>query len=85
MNTNPRSAYLLAEPLDPTKWESAMQAFLAEKHRRTGSMRTVPSYSRILTAFFGQLGKTPDQVVTAEAKVFCFGRGVSQRSQRRRH
>jgi hypothetical protein len=55
MNTNPRSTYLLAEPLNPSKWESAMQAFLAEKHRRTGSMRTVQSYSRILNHFFGPL------------------------------
>jgi site-specific recombinase XerD len=54
-----------------------MQAFLAEKYRRTGSMRTVQSYSRILNAFFGQFRKTPDQVVTSEAMAFCFGRGVS--------
>jgi integrase/recombinase XerC len=76
MNTNTRT-HLLAEPLDPSKWESAMQAFLAEKFRRTGSMRTAQSYSRILNAFFGQLHKTPDQVVTSEAMSFCFGRGVS--------
>jgi integrase/recombinase XerC len=76
MNTNPRT-HLLAEPLDPSKWESAMHAFLAEKYRRTGSIRTVQSYSRILNAFFGQLRKTPNQVVTAEAMAFCFGRGVS--------
>ncbi|MEO8538118.1 MAG: tyrosine-type recombinase/integrase [bacterium] len=76
MNTNSRT-HLLAEPLDPTKWESAMQAFLAEKYRRTGSMRTVESYSRILNAFYGGVHKTPDQVVTAEAMAFCFGRGVS--------
>ena len=76
MNTNPRTN-LLAEPLDPSKWESAMQAFLAEKYRRTGSMRTAQSYSRILSAFFGQLRKTPDQVITSETMAFCFGRGVS--------
>ncbi|MGE0601431.1 MAG: tyrosine-type recombinase/integrase [Dehalococcoidia bacterium] len=54
-----------------------MQAFLAEKYRRTGSMRTVQSYSRILNAFFGSLCKTPDQVVTTEAMAFCFGKSVS--------
>lgn len=54
-----------------------MQAFLAEKYRRTGSMRTVQSYSRILTAFYGGLRKTPDQVITSETMAFCFGRGVS--------
>ncbi len=74
MNTN---TYLLPESTNPTKWEQALYAFMAEKHRRTGSMRTVQSYSRILNAFFGQLRKTPDQVATAEAMAFCFGRGVS--------
>ena len=74
MNTN---TYLLPESPAPTKWEQALYAFLAEKHRRTGSIRTVQSYSRILNHFFGRLGKTPDQVVTSEAMAFCFGRGVS--------
>jgi hypothetical protein len=74
MNTN---TYLLPETTDPSPSESALYAFLAEKYRRTGSMRTVQSYSRILNAFFGQLRKTPDQVVTSEAMAFCFGRGVS--------
>lgn len=76
MNTN---TYLLPESTDPTKWESALYAFLAEKHRRTGSMRTVQSYSRILNAFFGALHKTPDQVVSSEVMAFCFGRGLSGR------
>src|SRR5205823_1597901 len=76
MNTN---TYLLPETTDPTKWESAMYGFLAEKHRRTGSMRTVQSYSRILNQFFGRLGKTPDHVVSSEVMAFCFGRGLSGR------
>jgi site-specific recombinase XerD len=79
MNTNTRSTYLLPESTDPTTWEQALYAFLAEKHRRTGSIRTVQSYSRILNHFFGQLHKTPDQVTTAEAMAYCFGRGVSGR------
>lgn len=54
-----------------------MYAFLAEKQRRTGSMRTVQSYSRILNHFFGQLHKTPDQVTSAQVMAFCFGKGVS--------
>lgn len=76
MNTN---TYLLPESTDPTKWESALYAFLAEKHRRTGSIRTVQSYSRILNRFFGRLGKTPDQVTSPEVMAFCFGRGLSGR------
>ena len=43
-------------------WERALYAFLAEKERRSGSMRTVQSYSRMLQDFFGRLGKPPDQV-----------------------
>src|SRR5438477_67281 len=54
MNTN---TYLLTETTEPTKWEQALYAFLAEKHRRTGSMRTVQSYSRILNQFLGKGGK----------------------------
>lgn len=37
-------------------------AFLAEKQRRSGSIRTVQSYSRMLQDFFGRAGKPPDQV-----------------------
>src|SRR4051812_43631541 len=43
-------------------WERSLYAFLAEKERRSGSMRTVQSYSRMLQHFFGHAGKTPDQV-----------------------
>jgi hypothetical protein len=32
----------------PTKWEQGLYAFPTEKHRHSGSMRTVQSYSRIL-------------------------------------
>lgn len=76
MNTN---TYLLPESTDPTTWEQALYAFLAEKHRRTGSLRTVQSYSRILNHFFGRLGKTPDEVGSAEVMAFCFGKGLSGR------
>ena len=41
-------------------WARALYAFLAEKQRRSGSMRTVQSYSRMLQDFFGRLGKPPD-------------------------
>lgn len=66
MNTN---TDLLPESTDLTKWGQALYAFLAEKHRGSGSMRTVQSYSRILNHFFGRLGKTPDQVGSAEVMV----------------
>ena len=49
-------------------------AFLAEKERRSGSMRTVDSYSRMLQEFFGRLGKPPD-LVTAQ-DVFAYAHGI---------
>ncbi len=79
MNTN---TYLLPETTDPSPWESALYAFLGEKHRRTGSMRTVQSYSRILRYFFVRMQKTPDLVSSAEVTSFCFGRGCLAESLR---
>ncbi len=38
------------------RWEQAIYAFLAEKEGRSGSKRTVQSYSRMLYQFFGSLG-----------------------------
>jgi integrase/recombinase XerC len=57
-------------------WERALYAFLAEKERRSGSKRTVQSYSRMLQEFFGQLGKTPDQVNSQD--VFAYAHGVGR-------
>ena len=51
---------------DPGRWEHAIYAFLAEKERRSGSIRTVQGYSRMLYRFFGTLGKPPDQVSATE-------------------
>ena len=61
--------------VDPSGWEQATYAFLAEKHRRSGSMRTVQSYSRMLKQFFGQVGTTPDKVRSADVLscVHCIG------------
>jgi hypothetical protein len=41
-------------------WEKAIYAFLAEKERRSGSMRTVDVYTCTLQRFFGTTGKTPE-------------------------
>ncbi len=51
---------------DTSGWNSTLYAFLAEKQRRSGSMRTVESYSRMLFDFFGRLGKTPDEVAASD-------------------
>jgi hypothetical protein len=42
-------------------WEKAIYAFLAEKERRSGSLRTVDAYTRTLQRFFGTTGKTPER------------------------
>src|SRR4029079_3360192 len=61
----------------PAGWERALYAFLAEKERRSGSMRTVQAYSRMLQDFFGRAGKPPDQVTPAEVFAWAHGTGLS--------
>ena len=61
-------------------WEKAIYAFLAEKERRSGSMRTVDAYTRTLQRFFGTLGKTPEQITPPDVFGFAHGIGPSGRS-----
>jgi integrase/recombinase XerC len=68
---------LRAAPTDPSAWQNALYAFLAEKERRSGSRRTVESYSRMLQHFFGRTGKTPDQVVSPDVLSWAHGIGLS--------
>jgi len=58
-------------------WERSLYAFLAEKERRSGSLRTVQSYSRMLQHFFGGVGKTPDQVTSQDVFAWGYGTGLS--------
>src|ERR1019366_7527182 len=51
----------------------------AEKERRSGSMRAVQSYSRMLTHFFGALHKTPDVVTSPEVLAYAHGFGLAGR------
>ncbi|OAI41470.1 hypothetical protein AYO38_03530 [bacterium SCGC AG-212-C10] len=69
----------LALPVDPSAWQQAMYAFLAEKERRSGSVRTVQSYSRMLTYFFGRAGKAPDVITSPEVLAYAHGAGLSGR------
>ena len=62
---------------DADRWDQAIYAFLAEKGRRSGSTRTVDSYSRMLYRFFGTVGKPPDQVVASEVFSYAHGIGLS--------
>jgi len=58
-------------------WQQALYAFLAEKHRRSESMRTVQSYSCLLQGFFGRLGKEPNSVNSREIFAWAHGVGLS--------
>jgi site-specific recombinase XerD len=60
-------------------WERTLYAFLAEKERRSGSKRTVQSYSRMLHDFFGRTNKTPDDVTSADVFTWGYGPGLSGR------
>ena len=58
-------------------WEHTLYAFLAEKERRSGSLRTVQSYSRMLQHFFGRAGKAPDEVTSQDVFAWAYGTGLS--------
>ena len=73
------NTYLPTDITDPSQWDSALYAFLAEKQRRSGSMRTVTPYSRMLQQFFGQTGCTPDRVTGKHVFAFAHGIGLSGR------
>ena len=67
----------LVQGSDAGRWDQAIYAFLAEKERRSGSMRTVRAYSGMLYRFFGNLGKPPDQVTSPEVFGYAHGIGLS--------
>ena len=61
----------------PPECERILYAFLAEKERRSGSLRTVQSYSHMLHDFFGRSGKTPDEVASTDVFAWAYGVGLS--------
>jgi len=65
---------------DPSVWDQALYAFLVEKGNRSGSRRTVESYSRMLWPFFAERGLTPDRVKPADVLSFVHGIGRSGRT-----
>ena len=77
---------MTAQPLpaltsgDPSAWDQALYGFLVEKGNRSGSRRTVESYSRMLWPFFADLGKTPDRVKPADVLAWVHGIGKSGRT-----
>jgi site-specific recombinase XerD len=61
-------------------WDQAIYGFLVEKGGRSGSRRTVESYSRMLWPFFGGLAKTPNLVTPADVLAWAHGIGASGRT-----
>lgn len=61
-------------------WDRALQAFLAEKHRRSGSHRTVEGYSALLRHLVGSTGKAPDQISSQDVFAWAYGIGLSGRT-----
>jgi len=66
---------LPAIPIEASPWDQALYAFLVEKGNRSGSRRTVESYSRMLWHFFK--ATTPDQVTPAVVLAYAHGIGLS--------
>ena len=73
----------LVQGADAGRWEQAIYAFLAEKERRSGSIRTVESYSTMLYRFFGTIGSLPDQVAASEVFGYAHGIGLSGKQGKR--
>jgi integrase/recombinase XerC len=77
---------MTAQPLpalasgDPSAWDQALYGFLIEKGNRSGSRRTVESYSRMLWPFFAERSLTPDRVKPAEVLAWVHGIGRSGRT-----
>jgi site-specific recombinase XerC len=71
---------LPADATATSPWDQALYAFLVEKGHRSGSRRTVETYSRLLWPFFAALGKPPDRVTPADVLAFAHGVGLSGRS-----
>jgi len=77
---------MTAQPLpalasgDPSTWDQALYAFLVEKGNRSGSKRTVESYSRMLWPFFAERSLTPERVKPADVLAWVHGIGRSGRT-----
>jgi integrase/recombinase XerD len=74
----PQQALPTLQSGDPSQWDQALYAFLVEKGNRSGSKRTVESYSRMLWPLF--TSRTPDAVKPADVLAFAHGIGASGRT-----
>ena len=67
------TAQLPSVPVETSPWDQALYAFLVEKGNRSGSRRTVESYSRMLWHFFAST--SPDQVTPAVVLTYATASG----------
>lgn len=58
-------------------WERSLCAFLAEKERRSGSMRTVEGYGRMLQHFFDRVGHSPERVTRQDVFAWAYSAGLA--------
>jgi site-specific recombinase XerD len=63
---------------DGPPWRQTVNAFLAEKERRSGSRRTVEGYARMLWPFFDRTG-SPERITPAHVLAWAHGIGASGR------
>ena len=63
---------------DGSAWDQALYAFLVEKGNRSGSKRTVESYSRMLWPFFS--ARSPERVTPTDVLAYAHGIGLSGRT-----
>jgi len=70
------TAQLPSIPIEASKWDQALYAFLVEKGNRSGSRRTVESYSRMLWRFFADT--TPGRVTPAVVLAYALNRPGSR-------
>ena len=74
------TTHYLVTDTTASNWEWPIYAFLAEKERRSGSMRTSQAYSRMLFHFLGALGKTPEEVSPQDVFAYAHSMGPSGRN-----
>jgi hypothetical protein len=74
---NPKLLSAVA-PDDVPAWQQTVVSFLAEKEPRSGSLRTVESYARMLWPFLTRAG-SPELVTPAHVLAWAHGVGASGR------
>jgi hypothetical protein len=62
----PNATHLARIDHEASQWDQAFYALLAEKERRSGSLRTFQSSSRMIDHFWSGMGKTSEHATAPE-------------------